>query len=267
MTRVVILGAAGRMGQTLIRCAGRTPGIVLVAAIERKGHPHVGRDAAETAGLPPSGLRIRDEWDASAGADAAIDFTLHDAVPRNVRQAVDLGVAMVIGTTGLNADETSVVREAGFRIPIVWFPNMSLGVGLLLAMARRASQVLGADYRVEIDETHHVHKKDAPSGTALLFGEFVAEARRQDPARVLAHDPEGKERLRDAGKIVIRSHRRGEVVGDHTVAFENEDEKIEFTHHAWNRDAFAVGALRAAQWAATRRPRLYDMLDVLGLSV
>ncbi len=265
MTKIAIAGAAGRMGQALIRCAARENDLKVVAAVEQKGNPAIGKDAGSVAGAEEIGVRISDDPRSIAGADVLIDFTAHDAVPGNARLAVDLGIAVVIGTTGLNDGERAAVEKAANRIPIVWAPNMSLGVNLLFSVVNKAAAVLGAGYGVEIDETHHVHKKDAPSGTALRLGEKVAEGREQDLKKVMVHETGTSGARHPGDKIVIRSHREGEVVGDHTVRFGNDAETVEFTHHALSRDAFALGALRAAQWVASRRPRLYDMQDVLGL--
>ena len=265
--KVVIAGAAGRMGQALVRCSQKVDGVELVGATEYAEHPALGQDVGELAGIAPVGVVLTDNLaDALADADVIIDFTVHTAVPQNVKTAADMGRAAVIGTTALDDAETAVVQQAANKVPIVWAPNMSLGVNLLFAMSKRAAQVLGPDYRVIIEDTHHIHKLDAPSGTALRLGEKVAEGAGVDFKSVYIHDEGGKQESYPAGSIPIRSFREGEVVGDHTVAFENDGERIELTHHAWSRDAFAMGALHAAKWVATRRPRLYDMQDVLGLA-
>jgi 4-hydroxy-tetrahydrodipicolinate reductase len=274
MTKIAILGASGRMGRTLIRCAQHVDGVDVVAAIEQKDDPSIGQDAGTTAEIDEIHVKITDDVSAMSKADVVIDFTLHDSVPQHAKQAAELGVPMVIGTTGLDDGEREAVDKAATRVPIVWAPNMSLGINVLLSVVKKAGQVLGTGYKVEIDETHHVHKKDAPSGTAKLLGEKVAEGLGVDFKKVMFHEqrhaigsgdveqefPECPE-----GSILIRSYREGEVIGDHTVTFGNDGETIEFTHHAWSRDAFAMGALRAAQWVVTQRPRLYDMQDVLGL--
>ena len=253
------------MGNALVRCAARMQTVALVAALEQKGHPAIGQDAGTTAGVDAIGVALDDDPRGFKDADVLIDFTLHNAVPGNCRAAADARRAMVIGTTGLNDEETTVVERAAGLVPIVWAPNMSLGVNLLFAMVKKAGEVLGPGYRVEIDETHHIHKKDAPSGTALRLGEKAAEGLGWDFKTALVHDAEGKGNVHADGKLLIRSFRRGEVVGDHTVSFENPGEKVELTHHARSREAFAAGALRAAEWVVSRRPGLYDMQDVLGL--
>lgn len=268
-TNVVILGAAGRMGQALIRCAQRMPDVRATAAIEQAGHPQIGTDAGVIAGLPALNLAISSDYrGALARADAVIDFTLHTATVANATVAVELGKPMVIGTTGLTPEEAARIREFSRKIPIVWAPNMSLGVNLLFSLVRKAAEILQTGYRIEVDETHHIHKKDAPSGTALRLAEKVAEGLGTDLKSAMVHipdPPEGGAPAQAQGRIVVRSHRRGEVVGDHTVSFENDGERIEFTHLARNRESFAGGALYAAQWVKGRAPGLYDMQNVLGL--
>ena len=265
MIKLAIVGAAGRMGNSLVRCAQKVDGLDVVVAIDQPGNPALGKDVGEMAGLAAINVKISDSLQDVADYDVLIDFTLHAAVPGNVKVAAAAGKAVVIGTTGLNKEETSQVHGAAKKIPVVWAPNMSLGMNLLFAEVKKAARMLGADYGVEIDETHHVHKKDAPSGTALRLGEKVAEGSGRDFQDVYMHDPDGERGESQKDKIVIRSFREGEVVGVHTVSFENDGEKIEFTHRARSRDAFAMGALRAAQWVAGKEPGLYSMQDVLGL--
>jgi 4-hydroxy-tetrahydrodipicolinate reductase len=266
MTKIVIVGAAGRMGVALIRCVQQADGIELVGAIERAEHDALGSDAGSVAGLDPVGVLLSSDLrGALAEADVIVDFSYHTAVPKNAMLAAELCRAVVIGTTGLDDDERQIVEQAAGKIPIVWAPNMSLGVNLLFAVAKRAASVLGSGYRVTVDETHHVHKVDAPSGTALRLGESVAEGAGVEFEDVMVHDEGGQQDAYPEGSIAIRSFREGEVVGDHTVSFENAVERVELTHHAYSRDALAMGALHAAQWVCTQRPRLYDMQDVLGL--
>ena len=266
MTKIVIAGAGGRMGHVLTRCAQGIDNIDVVGAVERADHPDMGKDAGLIAGIPETGISLSADLAAVLpNCDVLVDFTLHTAAPQNAKAAAEAGCAMVIGATGLSDKETAVVAKAAESVPIVWAPNMSLGVNLLFAVVRKAASVFGNGYGVEIDETHHVHKKDAPSGTALRLGEKVADGLNTDFSSVYVHDEGGRDDVHDPGRIVIRSHREGEVVGKHTVSFENEGEKVEFTHNARNRDAFAMGALRAAQWVVGRKPRIYDMQDVLDL--
>jgi len=266
MIKLVIAGAAGRMGQTLVRCTQKTDGLQVVGATEHNEHPDLGKDAGAIAGIDDIGVALTTDLSAVLpDCDVLIDFTLHTAVPINASLAAEAGRAIVIGATGLDKEETAVVQSAGNKVPIVWAPNMSLGVNLLFATLKKAAAILTPDYNIEIDETHHIHKKDAPSGTALQLGRKVAEGLDADFESVYQHDPNGENNVHDQSKIVIRSHREGEIVGAHTVSFENNGEKVEFVHHAWNREAFAMGALRAAQWVVNQKPRIYDMQDVLDL--
>jgi 4-hydroxy-tetrahydrodipicolinate reductase len=266
MTRVVIAGAAGRMGKMLVRCVMQLDDMELVGATEHDSHEALGRDVGEIAEIGPVGVALTsDLGEVLSLADVVVDFTFHESVPVHAALAAEMGRAVVIGTTALNDDEQMVVDKAAGKVPVVWAPNMSLGVNLLFAMVKRAAGVLGSGYRVTIDETHHVHKLDAPSGTALRLGEKVAEGSGARFEDVMLHDEGGQMKSYPDGSIAIRSFREGEVVGDHTVSFENAGERVEFTHHAYSREAFAMGALHAARWVCSQRPRLYDMQDVLGL--
>lgn len=267
MIRTVILGAGGRMGQLLIQCAANNPEIEIVGAIETADHPDLGKDAGTVAGIDEVGVKITSDIDAvlEAGSDAIIDFTFHGVAPANVKKAEQYRNAIVIGTTALTDEEKAEILEAGDNIPIVLAPNMSLGMNLLFSVVKKAASILGMDYTISVDDTHHEHKKDAPSGTALRLGEKVCEGLEKRPEDMIVHDPEGQMSEPPEGKIWMRSYRKGEVVGDHSVVFENNYERIEFTHQAWTRAAFANGALHAAIWVVTQRPRVYDMQDVLSL--
>ncbi|MFU8779953.1 MAG: 4-hydroxy-tetrahydrodipicolinate reductase [Kiritimatiellia bacterium] len=264
--KVVIAGAAGRMGRALVRCCQKVDGVVLAGAIEHGVHPQLGEDAGMIAGIDPVGIALTADFGgAVASADVVIDFSLHAAVPEHARCVAQLGRAFVLGTTGLSDEEARVVHETSAVVPVVWAPNMSPGVNVLFAMAERATALLGSSYRVTIDDTHHIHKKDAPSGTALRLGEKVAEGAGVPFDQVYIHDEGGQMDSYPAGSIAIRSYREGEVVGDHTVCFDGMGESVSLTHHAKSRDAFALGALQAAEWVVNKAPRLYDMQDVLGL--
>jgi 4-hydroxy-tetrahydrodipicolinate reductase len=266
MIKITIVGAAGRMGQALVRCTQAAEDMQLVGAIERVGHDALGQDTGALCGIDKTGVLLTSDLNEVLPAtDAIIDFTLHDSVPSNAALASAEGKAIVVGTTGLTEEDTSSLKDSAEKVPIVWAPNMSLGVNLLFAAVRKAGEVLNAGYGVQIEETHHIHKKDAPSGTALRLGEQVADGRGIDFETSMIHDENGQMAEAPEGKIVIKSYREGEVVGDHTVSFENATEKIEFTHHAWNRDALAMGALHAARWVVQQKAGLYDMQDVLDL--
>lgn len=258
--RVAVVGAAGRMGHALVRQLAEAPGLSLVAAVDRK---HEGQDVGTLAGLPPLGVRVAPELGAT-GAQVVIDFTSAETSPACAEQCAERGVAVVIGSTGVDSAGRARIEAAAERVPIVMAPNMSVGVNVLFKVVEDVTRALGADYEVDVLEAHHRLKKDAPSGTALRLAEAVASARGGAPLR---HAREGLigERPRDEiGMAVLRG---GDVVGEHTVFFFGEGERIELTHRATSRDQFARGALRAAAWVAApgRAPGLYDMQDVLGL--
>ena len=265
MTRVIIAGAAGRMGRALVRCASGFRDLRIVAAVDRPGDPAIGRDAGITAGVNSVGVAITDDLGAAPRADVLIDFSSHATTAANAGIAAHLKMAMVIGTTGLTTDEMTAVRKAARRIPMVMAPNMSLGVNVLLPLVAKAASTLGLRYDIEITEVHHKHKKDSPSGTALALAAEAAAARGQKLAQVTIYGRRGQTAGRPMGQIAIHALRMGDVVGDHTVSFAVEGERLELTHRATNRDAFANGALRAALWLKGRKPGMYTMRDVLGL--
>lgn len=268
MTRIAVIGAAGRMGQALVRCSRQTKDLQLVAAVDQASCPVIGKDAGLIAAAGETGVPITSDLAAAArAADTIIDFSFHEVVPLTVVQAAAQKKAVVIGTTGLNPDERSAVERAAKTIPIVWAPNMSLGVNLLFTLVERAAKALGLDYDVEITEAHHRFKKDAPSGTALRLGERVAESRGQVFRDVAVFGRAGLSGERPRGQIGLHALRAADIIGDHTVLFATEGERVEISHRATTRDAFAKGALRAAGWIANQPPGLYDMLDVLGLRI
>ncbi len=255
------------MGLALIRCAMQIEDLTITGAIEQTDHPDLGKDVGDLAGIDAIGVSLTSNLDSALdNADAVIDFSFHTAVPTNTVATAAKRRAMIIGTTGLDEQETMAVCAEADKIPILWAPNMSLGVNLLFAMVEKASSILKGDFLVEVDETHHIHKKDAPSGTALKLSERIADGWRKELKEIMIFDEDGSTKEPPANKILMHSHREGEVVGDHTVSFSNAAERIEFTHHAWNRDTFALGALKAAMWIVNRKPALYDMQDMLGLT-
>ncbi len=263
MTRLAILGAAGRMGQTLLRCAKSQADLQTVAAIEVAGHAALGQDAGLLAGI--GAIQVPITATIPADVQVVIDFTFHTAAPATLKAAVAGHQAVVLGTTGLTTDEQACVHQAARQIPIVWAPNMSLGVNVLLDLVRRAAAILGPDYDAEIVEMHHHFKKDAPSGTALALAESLAQGRGVALKDVVCYGREGMTGERPRGEIAIHALRGGDVVGDHTVMFATEGERVEITHRASSREAFARGALRAAAWVQGRQPGIYTMRHVLGL--
>lgn len=264
--KIAILGAAGRMGQNLLRCAGRIEGCEITAATESPGHPAIGKCVNVAGdirpGTIPDGLLYTSAW--PGNAEAVIDFTFHTEAIPNLTQAVACRQAYVLGTTGLNDQEKAAVRSAGEKIPVVWAPNMSLGVNLLTELVRRAAAVLGPEYDAEIVEMHHRLKQDAPSGTALGLAEALAEGRGVKLGEVACFGRKGITGERPKGQIALHALRGGAVVGDHTVMFVADEERVELTHKASSREAFATGALRAALWLAGRAPGVYNMRHVLG---
>src|SRR5580692_1234423 len=243
MTKVIITGAKGRMGQALVACAKSFPQLQVVAALHR------GDDLRTVI----------------AGSDVVIDFSSHLATPEFVGICAQNKKAIVIGTTGYAQKEKEAILKAGSRIPIVLASNFSTGVNTLFWLTRKAAEILGSDFDLEVVEMHHRMKKDAPSGTAKSLAEILAAVRQQQLEKVARHGRVGVVGERTSAEIGIHALRGGDVVGDHTVIFANNGERLELTHKASSRDTFANGALRAAEWVVQQKPGLYDMQDVLGL--
>src|SRR5512138_1292203 len=265
MVNVVVTGAAGRMGTQIVRLVRATEGMAVSGAVERGGAA-VGQDAGVLAGLGPIGVAVVDDLaKALAGADAVIDFTSHEASARHAEVCAEKGVPLVIGSTALTPEDKARVAAAAKRIPIVLSPNMAVGVNVLFELVRQAAKVLGEDYDVEIVELHHKKKRDAPSGTAVRLGEVAAEALGRDPKDALAYARHGILGERPPWQIGVQTLRGGDVVGEHTVYFCGDGERLELTHRATSREQFARGAVRAARWIVGKPPGLYDMADVLGL--
>ena len=265
--RLLITGAAGQMGRTLIRAISGSPGFVLAGAVERVGARELGEDAGTLAGLPPLGVQIAgDPMALIAKADAIIDFSSPGASVGFAAAAAEKKIVHVIGTTGLSTADEQKIEAAARHTVIVKSGNMSLGVNLLAALVKRVAKTLGDDYDIEILEMHHNRKVDAPSGTALLFGQAAAEGRgvTLDKHKVSGRD--GHTGARKGGDIGFATLRGGSVVGDHSVIFAGPAERIELVHRAEDRMIFARGALAAAKWGKSQKPGLYSMADVLGLS-
>ncbi len=266
MTNVVVTGAAGRMGMQILRLVRATEGMAISGAVERAGAPQVGQDAGALAGIGPIGVPVVDGLaKALAGADVVVDFTSHEASAAHAELCAGKGVPLVIGSTGWTPEAKARVQAAARKIPVVLAPNMSVGVTVLFELVRQAAKVLGDAYDVEIVEIHHKKKRDAPSGTAVRLGEVAAEALGRDPKDALAFARHGILGERPPWQIGVQTLRGGDVVGEHTVYFCGEGERLELTHRAASREQFARGAIRAARWLPGRPPGLYDMADVLGL--
>lgn len=267
MRRIAVMGAAGRMGKILVEAVQqRAPLTGLTAAIVRPGSTLIGVDAGELASLGRIGVPLSGHIESVAEEfDVLIDFTLPEVMLKNLAFCRKAGKAMVIGTTGLDAAQKHLLAEAGKDIPIVFAANFSVGVNLSLKLLEMTARVLGDDADIEIIEAHHRHKIDAPSGTALRMGEVIADALDRDLQEVAVYGREGHTGARERETIGFATVRGGDVVGDHTVLFACEGERLEITHKASSRMTFAKGAVRAALWLDGRKPGLYDMQDVLDL--
>jgi 4-hydroxy-tetrahydrodipicolinate reductase len=264
--RVVIAGAGGRMGRTLMQAVAATKGLVLAGAVDAAGSTVIGRDAGELAGLGPNGVKVgSDVAPLLQQADALIEFTIPTATLAFVELTAAAGIVHVIGTTGHSAEQEAVIAQAAERATIVKSGNMSLGVNLLAALVKRVAKTLDDAFDIEILEMHHNKKIDAPSGTALLLGRAAADGRGIDLASHSERGRDGMTGARRPGDIGFAALRGGSVVGDHTVIFAGPAERLELTHRAEDRMIFARGALHAALWARDKKPGLYSMADVLGL--
>ncbi len=264
--KLVVVGAAGRMGRTLIRVIAETPGAVLAGAIEREGAPELGSDAGVLAGLGPNGVAVTDDpLPVFAKADGVLDFTIPAATIQFSELAAQARIVHVIGTTGIGPEDEAKIVAAARHAPVIKSGNMSLGVNLLAVLVREAAKALDDDFDIEILEMHHRHKVDAPSGTALLLGKAAAEGRGIDLAQHSVRVRDGHTGARERGDIGFATLRGGSVVGEHSVILAGEGETIELTHKAADRAIFARGAVKAALWGREKKPGLYSMADVLGL--
>ena len=257
-------GAAGRMGQMLTRLIVQGEEFKLEAALEAAGHPDIGRDIGEISGVGPTGILVADRLP-ECGPEVMVDFSSPEATAECARHCAKRKIPMVIGTTGLADKQLDAVMAASTTVPVVLAPNMSVGVNVLLALVGQAARMLGGDYDVEIVETHHRFKKDAPSGTALKLAERIAEVMDRDIRCDLVHGRQGQVGARSQREIGVHAVRAGDVVGDHVVTFATMGERIELVHRAHSRETFARGALRAARFVADKPAGLYTMADVLGL--
>ena len=268
MVRVLVAGAAGRMGQQIVRTVHSMPELELVGAFEAPGHTAIGRDLGEVCGLGPMGVPL------SAGLESVldkgevlIDFTFHSASIGFARLAARRGLAMVVGTTGLSADEEAeLARLAQDSFPCVHAANMAVGVNVLFKLVEKTARILGNAYDVEILELHHRLKKDAPSGTAITLGRMAARGLERNFDEVAVRERNGIIGARTDAEIGIQAIRGGDIVGEHTVYFVGQGERLELTHKASSRDNFARGAVRAAAWVKGRPKGMYSMFDVLGLN-
>ncbi|MEW8274898.1 MAG: 4-hydroxy-tetrahydrodipicolinate reductase [Candidatus Thiodiazotropha taylori] len=266
MTRVAVVGAAGRMGKTLVQAVHETDGLTLGAATERAESGLIGRDAGELAGLGSFDLALVDDLAKVVDEfDVVIDFTTPAATLKHLQICKDAGKQMVIGTTGLSDGDKAALAEAGEKIGIVFAPNMSVGVNLCFKLLEVAAKVMGDEADIEIIEAHHRHKVDAPSGTALRMGEVIADTLGRDLKSCAVYGREGNTGARDSKTIGFETIRAGDVVGEHSVWFAMEGERVEIAHKASSRMNFARGAVRASKWIGAKSNGLFDMQDVLSL--
>ncbi len=246
MVRIGISGACGKMGLRIGGLAAKNPGIRIAGAFERKDCPILGSDLGAVLGIAKLDVPVSSDLDSGVGAlDCLIDFTLPGPTLEHLKSCRKYGVPMVIGTTGIDTAGEKAIKDASGTIPIVYSPNMSMGVNTLFMVVREAARVLGKDFKIKMDETHHVHKKDAPSGTAKMIANVIKDA--------------------CGTEAQIKVVREGEVVGNHGIIFESDYETLEIRHDAKSRDVFADGALKAALFIAGKKPGLYTMGDVLGI--
>ena len=263
--KIAVLGAGGRMGQTLTRVLAETEGCSIAGALEVKGSPSVGRDIGEAAGLAPVGIAITDDpLPLFAAVDAVLDFTTPQATVGYAALSAQARIVHIIGTTGFAGDDLAKIEAAARHATIVKAGNMSLGVNLLAALTARVASILGPEFDIEILELHHRHKRDAPSGTALMLGEAAASGREINLKERGVHVRDGETGPRREGDIGFAALRGGDVVGEHRVIFAGPGERLELGHIATDRGIFARGAVAAALWARGRQPGLYSMADVLG---
>jgi 4-hydroxy-tetrahydrodipicolinate reductase len=262
MTKLAIIGAAGRMGRRIAALANESGEFQIVAGLELAGQDAVGSDVGALAGIGACGVTIADVLQAQP--DVAIDFSLPEGTNHWVEVCKNHAIPMVIGTTGLSAEQESAVDEAAKVIPIVKAGNYSMGINLLCKLVAQAAKILGEEYDVEVGETHHRFKADAPSGTAIMLAKSVCEATGRDYEKVATLGRGGKQPRRP-GEIGMHALRLGDTVGEHSVQFGNLGETITFSHSAHTRDMFVHGALKAARWIIGRKPGRYSMQDVLGL--
>ena len=263
-TRIAILGATGRMGRAITQAAAAVPAVRLAAAIEKSGSSEAGQDAAVIAGLPASGVVVCESLEKCLDQfDVLIDFTRPDATLAALEICARHGKRAVIGTTGFTAEQKKQIEAAAQKTAVCMSGNFSIGINLCLKLVAEAARALGDGFDIEIVESHHRHKVDAPSGTALMLGEAAAQGAGRKLADSALYARQGHVGARERSTIGFSTIRGGDVVGDHTVMFLGEGERVEITHKASNRLNFANGAVRAAAWLAPRKPGLYSMQDVL----
>jgi 4-hydroxy-tetrahydrodipicolinate reductase len=262
--KLVVCGAAGRMGQRILSLATEEGQFNIIGAVERQNHPDIGKDAGLVAAIRQLNIQITHSY--PAGADVVVDFSQPVTTDKSIDYCLENGAALVLGTTGLSDQQKEKIKTASAKIPVVYGTNMSVGMNVLFSLAGKVASMLGEAYDIEIIEQHHRFKKDAPSGSALTLAENICKATGRKFPDCLTYGRSGKEALRQNGTIGIHAVRAGDITGIHSVIFAGIGEKITLNHTAHSRDTFARGALRAAQWLVGRKPGLYSMANVLGIS-
>lgn len=263
-TRLVIVGAAGRMGRRIVALALEAGEFDIVGAVDMAGHADLGKDAGILAGAAPIGVELTETFP-QAEADVVIDFSLPEAVGRTVDYCLKQNLSLVSGTTGLAPAQRDAMQKASAKIPLIYGTNMSIGMNVLFALVGRAAAMLGEQYDIEIIEQHHRFKKDAPSGSAMTLAENICKATGRDLDSTLTHGRSGKDAQRQKGTVGMHAVRAGDITGVHSVMYGALGETVTLGHTANNRDTFVLGALRAAKWLSGKEPGLYTMADVLGI--
>ncbi|MDD5065158.1 MAG: 4-hydroxy-tetrahydrodipicolinate reductase [Phycisphaerae bacterium] len=261
--KLIIVGAAGRMGRRIISLNIDAGWFDIIAAVETKGHPDIGKDAGLAASAGPINVKLDSAY--SAGADVAIDFSQPAAADGTIDYCLKGGAALVLGTTGLTEKQREKIKTASAKIPVIYGTNMSIGMNVLFSLVGKVASMLGDEYDTEIIEQHHRFKKDAPSGSALTLAENICKATGKKFPDCLVHGRSGKDTIRQKGAIGMHAVRAGDVVGIHSAIFSTLGETVTLNHTAHSRDTFAAGALRAARWLVGKKPGLYSMADVLGI--
>ena len=260
-TKLVVVGAAGRMGKRIISLAAEGGEFDIVAAVERKDHPDIGKDTGLVAAAGPLNVKLTDVF--PAAGDVAIDFSQPEAADKTIDYCLENNVALVSGTTGLSNQQREKFKAAAEKIPVIYGTNMSVGMNVLFNLVGKVAIMLGDEYDIEIIEQHHRFKKDAPSGSALTLAENICKATGRDFSDSLTHGRSGKDALRQKGAIGMHAVRAGDITGVHSVIFGTLGETVTLNHTANSRDTFVRGALRAAEWLVGKQPALYSMADVL----
>lgn len=264
MIKIIVNGAAGRMGTTIVRLASANPDLKIVGAIDRKECQQAGWDAGEVAGVSNLGVLITNNLaEIISGADVVIDFSSPEATAKLIDVAGGSKTAVVVGTTGHSDQQKEAFKNAAKTIPLLVSPNMSVGVNLLWKLTETAAKTLNDEYAIDIVERHHIHKKDAPSGTAKKLIELITKATGKSIEKDVYYALDGSNEAASNKPITVKAIREGEVVGDHTVYFTSKEDRIELAHFAFTRDIFGNGALRAAEWIVDKPAGLYDMQSVL----